>query len=100
MQEKALLQDGGAGTRNWTAQERDLILKTPNKSLTSVMSRAGYTGHHINSVEGNGTLGSKWQGDPRNIVFLKIITIPTSSMSMSMVIKDIEGILRTRRVGA
>ncbi|XOO01757.1 hypothetical protein ACLB6C_05875 [Enterobacter hormaechei] len=22
MQEKALLQDGGAGTRNWTAQER------------------------------------------------------------------------------
>ena len=27
--------------------------------------------HHINSVEGNGTLGSKWQGDPRNIVFLK-----------------------------
>jgi len=71
VQEKALLQDGGAGTRNWTAQERDLILKTPNKSLTSVMSRAGYTGHHINSVEGNGTLGSKWQGDPRNIVFLK-----------------------------
>ncbi len=33
VQEKALLQDGGAGTRNWTAQERDLILKTPNKSL-------------------------------------------------------------------
>ncbi|NCH73393.1 hypothetical protein EHJ16_21140 [Cronobacter dublinensis] len=71
VQEKALLQNGGVGSRNWTEQEKELILKTPNSKLTSVMSRAGYTGHHINSVEGNGTLGYKWQGDPRNIVFLK-----------------------------
>ena len=35
------------------------------------MSKAGYTGHHINSVRGNGPLGAKWEGDPRNIVFLQ-----------------------------
>lgn len=35
------------------------------------MSNAGYTGHHINSVEGNGALGTKWRGEPRNIVFLQ-----------------------------
>lgn len=35
------------------------------------MVNAGYTGHHINNVEGNGALGYKWQGDPRNIVFLE-----------------------------
>lgn len=35
------------------------------------MSDAGYTGHHINSVKGNGELGTKWQADPRNIVFLQ-----------------------------
>jgi len=100
VQEKALLQDGGAGTRNWTAQERDLILKTPNKSLTSVMSRAGYTGHHINSVEGNGTLGSKWQGDPRNIVFLKNHNHPDKFNEHVHGDQGHRGILRTRRVGA
>ena len=67
-EEKALVEAGG-GTRNWTQAERDLILSTKNKNLTSVMSRAGYTGHHINSVE-LGSLGQKWKGDPRNIVFL------------------------------
>ena len=70
-QEKALLQNGGKGTRAWTAEERALILNTPNSKLASVMSKAGYTGHHINSVEGNGSLGAKWKGDPRNIVFLQ-----------------------------
>ena len=67
-EEKALVEAGG-GTRNWTQAERDLILNTKNKNLTSVMSGAGYTGHHINSVE-LGSLGQKWKGDPRNIVFL------------------------------
>lgn len=61
----------GGGTRTWSVEERALILKTPNKDLTSVMSRAGYTGHHINSVEGNGSLGAKWKGDPKNIIFLQ-----------------------------
>lgn len=42
------------------------------------MSNAGYTGHHINSVEGNGALGTKWQGDPRNIVFLENPSHPNS----------------------
>lgn len=70
VQEKSLVKEGG-GTRNWTPSERELIKNTPNSQLTSVMSNAGYTGHHINSVEGNGALGQKWQGDPRNIRFLK-----------------------------
>ena len=65
------MQNGGKGTRAWTVKERVLILNTPNSQLTTVMSKAGYTGHHINSVEGNGSLGAKWKGDPRNIVFLK-----------------------------
>ncbi|MBI6706246.1 RHS repeat-associated core domain-containing protein, partial [Pseudomonas viridiflava] len=71
VQEKALITETGRGTRAWSAPEKVLIESTPNKNLTSVMSRAGYTGHHINSVEGNGKLGALWQGDPRNIVFLQ-----------------------------
>ena len=82
--EKALLQNGGKGTRAWTAEERALILNTPNSQLTSVMSKAGYTGHHINSVEGNGSLGAKWMGDPRNIVFLKMNVILVVLMNMFM----------------
>jgi len=69
-QEKALIAETGKGTRSWTNAEQELTKNTPNKNLTSVMSRAGYTGH-INSVEGNGKLGAMWQGDPRNIVFLQ-----------------------------
>ncbi|NML65114.1 DUF4280 domain-containing protein [Hymenobacter sp. RP-2-7] len=69
--EKQLVTETNAGTRTWSQPEMDLIKSTPNSRLTSVMSRAGYTGHHINSVEGNGTLGPAWQGDPRNIVFLE-----------------------------
>ena len=68
--EKALVQAGG-GSRNWSQAEKDLILNTKNRNLTSVMSNAGYTGHHINSVKGNGKLGKQWRGDPRNIVFLQ-----------------------------
>lgn len=60
-EEKALVEAGG-GTRNWTQAERDLILNTKNRNLTSVMSGAGYTGL--------GSLGQKWKCDPRNIVFL------------------------------
>ena len=70
-QEKTLLQNGGKGTRAWTAKERALILNIPNSQLTKIMSKADYTGHHINSVEGNGSLGAKWNEDPRNIVFLQ-----------------------------
>jgi RHS repeat-associated protein len=71
VQEKALLDAGHSGTRTWTQAEVNLIRSTPNAQLTSVMSRAGYTGHHINSVENNGAFGHAWQGDPRNIVFLE-----------------------------
>ena len=77
-QEKQLILETGSGTRNWSPQEIDLITKTPNGRLTSVMSQAGYTGHHINSVEGNGALGKKWEGDPRNIVFLENPDHPNS----------------------
>jgi hypothetical protein len=71
VQEKELLKRNGIGTREWSGAEKDLINNTPNKNLTSVMSKAGYTGHHINSVEGNVKIGALWQGDPRNIVFLQ-----------------------------
>lgn len=70
-QEKQLVEAGHPGTRAWTQAEQDLIKNTPNSQLTSVMSQAGYTGHHINSVEGNGALGPAWKGDPRNIVWLQ-----------------------------
>lgn len=69
--EKQLIEQTGFGTRNWSPAELSLISNTKNADLASVMSNAGYTGHHINSVEGNGALGTKWQGDPRNIVFLE-----------------------------
>ena len=70
-QEKALLEAGHSGTRPWSAPEIDLIKSTPNSQLNSVMTNAGYTGHHITSKSGNGTLGKAWEGDPRNIVFLE-----------------------------
>ncbi len=68
--EKKLILATDRGTRNWSAEEIELIKSTPNSRLLSEMSAQGYTGHHINSVEGNGSLGRKWKGDPRNIVFL------------------------------
>jgi RHS repeat-associated protein len=76
-EERALVERGG-GTRNWTAAERETILGTRNNAqLSSIMSEAGYTGHHINSVEGNGQLGPAWKGDPRNIVFLQNANHPS-----------------------
>ena len=70
-QERELVARGG-GSRNWTAPEREMIKNTTNNAqLNSKMSKAGYTGHHINSVKGNGALGPAWKGDPRNIVFLQ-----------------------------
>lgn len=77
-QEKMLVEATGRGTRNWTPAEIDLIKNTKSKDLLSVMSRQGYTGHHINSVE-HGALGTKWRGDPRNIVFLENPDHPNST---------------------
>ncbi len=81
-QEKRLVEATGAGTRAWSGAEKELILGTKNSELTSVMSKQGYTGHHINSVEGNGALGAKWQGDPRNIVFLENYRHPNSTSGL------------------
>ncbi|GAA3589275.1 hypothetical protein GCM10023078_16170 [Gibbsiella greigii] len=68
----------GGGTRNWTMAEKEIILNTKNnRQLTSIMSEMGYTGHHINSVKGNGELGALWQGDARNIVFLQNANHPS-----------------------
>lgn len=77
--EKQLIEQTGFGTRNWSASELSMILNTKNADLSSAMSNAGYTGHHITSVEGNGALGAKWQGDPRNIVFLENPSHPNST---------------------
>lgn len=76
--EERELVAAGEGSRDWTAAEREVILSTKNnRQLSSVMSEMGYTGHHINSVKGNGVLGGKWQGDPRNIVFLQNANHPS-----------------------
>jgi RHS repeat-associated protein len=58
--EKNLISKTGSGTRNWSDAELETIKSTKNSQLRQVMSRQGYTGHHINSVEGNGALGLKW----------------------------------------
>lgn len=79
VQEKALIEKTGMGTRDWSPSEIELIKNTKNGSLTSVMSEHGYTGHHINSVKNNGALGLKWKGDPRNIVFLENDKHPNST---------------------
>ncbi|MEJ2073667.1 MAG: RHS repeat-associated core domain-containing protein, partial [Reinekea sp.] len=70
--ERQLVIETGQGTRDWIPKELEIIKATSNsKQLTSRMANEGYTGHHINSVNGNGELGTKWAGDPRNIVFLE-----------------------------
>jgi hypothetical protein len=70
--EHQLVSETGARTRTWTPTEIALIKSTSSgEALTSLMSKSGYTGHHINSVKTNGQLGLDWQGDPRNIVFLE-----------------------------
>ena len=72
VQEKELILKTGKGTREWTPAEKQLILDTPNGDLSSVMSKNGYTGHHINNVQNGSSSvnGVGWQGDPRNIIFL------------------------------
>ncbi len=76
-QERELVKSG-SGSRDWTAAERQTILETKNNAkLSSTMWEKGYTGHHINSVQGNGNLGSAWKGDPRNIVFLQNANHPS-----------------------
>jgi hypothetical protein len=84
---KKLVAAGG-GSRDWTAAEREVILSTKNnRQLSSVMSEMGYTGHHINSVKGNGVLGGKWQGDQGILYFSRMLIIQAAMMSIYMVYK-------------
>jgi RHS repeat-associated protein len=64
--EKKLIEKTGFGTVDWTPAQLDLIKSTKNADLTSTMSNAGFTGHHIN----NAAKSPGWEGDPRNIAFL------------------------------
>jgi hypothetical protein len=74
IEEQDLVNRTGKGTRDWTAQELDLIRSgRSGKQLTSIMSNAGYTGHHINNVSDFPEL----QGDPRNIIFLQNANHPS-----------------------
>jgi RHS repeat-associated protein len=67
-EEQELVNRTGKGTRDWTPEEIDSIKAgRSGKELTSVMSNAGYTGHHINNVAEFPEL----KGDPRNIIFLQ-----------------------------
>jgi RHS repeat-associated protein len=73
-EEQELINRTGKGTRDWTPEEIDLIKNgRSGKELTSVMSNAGYTGHHINNVSDFPEL----KGDPRNIIFLQNANHPS-----------------------
>lgn len=56
--EKELVDKTGRGTRNWSPDEIQELLSKGKVD--------GYTGHHINWVNG----APDWAGDPRNIRFL------------------------------
>jgi hypothetical protein len=60
-QEVELVNKTGKGTAPWTAEEIAQI--KAGKDYKDL----GYTGHHINKVADF----PAWQGDPRNIAFLK-----------------------------
>jgi hypothetical protein len=60
-QEVELIKKTGKGTAAWTADEIAAI--NAGKDYRDL----GYTGHHINKVSDF----PAWQGDPRNIAFLK-----------------------------
>ncbi|WP_276606684.1 hypothetical protein [Lampropedia aestuarii] len=64
--EKKLIETTGFGTIDWSTDQINLILSTKNTELSSTMSGAGFTGHHINNV----SKYPAWAGDPRNIIFL------------------------------
>ena len=82
--ERQLVIETGQGTRDWSPRELEIIKSTANsKKLTSQMVNEGYTGHHINSVNGNGELGAKWAGDPRNIIFLENANHPNGSTTLN-----------------
>jgi RHS repeat-associated protein len=57
-QEKALIESGAEGTRNWTRKEL--------KELKETGKVKGYKGHHINNVKDHPDMA----GDPNNIEFL------------------------------
>jgi hypothetical protein len=56
--ERALINAGQRGTRDWSDAERAELLRTGKVK--------GYVGHHINSVKGH----EEMAGDPNNITFL------------------------------
>jgi hypothetical protein len=56
-----LIKKTGQGTAPWTAEEIAQI------KAGKTYKDLGYTGHHINKVADF----PEWQGDPRNIAFLK-----------------------------
>jgi hypothetical protein len=59
VEEKTLVQYTGLGSQPWTRKEIQQLLHQGEVS--------GYTGHHINNVASS----LDWQGDPRNIIFLR-----------------------------
>ena len=60
-----------------------------NKNLTSVMSRAGYTGHHINSVD-SGSLGQNGKATHEILYFCLIVTILEELTIIYILIKGVE----------
>ena len=73
--EQELINRTGKGTINWSPQEMDIIRNgRSGRAISSAMSQAGYTGHHINNVSDFPEL----KGDERNIVFLRNTNHPSS----------------------
>ena len=64
-------------------------MSTKNKNLTSVMSRAGYTGHHINSVD-SGSLDQNGKATHEILYFCLIVTIPEELTIIYILIKGVE----------
>ena len=64
-------------------------MSTKNKNLTSVMSRSGYTGHHINSVE-LGILGQNGKATHEILYFCLIVIILEELTKIYILIKGVE----------
>ena len=64
-------------------------MSTKNKNLTFVMSRAGYTGHHINSVELD-SLGQNGKATHEILYFCLIVTILEELTKIYILIKGVE----------
>ncbi|SFN95162.1 hypothetical protein [Xenorhabdus japonica] len=89
--EERVLVEAGGGSRNWSDEEIKIIKETKsNGKLSSIISQRGYTGHHINSVKGNGALGGELGKETLEILFFyRMVNTLVVLMNTYIVIKGI-----------